>query len=65
MGRAISHDALGDQWEAATVETLTIWLIFIEMLVGNLRHDTSHRFPLFLSGDFRLPTKKPHNKGHI
>ena len=43
MGRAISHDALCDQWEAATVEdvgALAIWLIFVEMPVGNLSHTT-------------------------
>ena len=67
MGRAISHDALCDQWEAATVEDVeapAIWLIFIEMQVGDLRQDTSHGFPLFLYlGDFCLPTRNLHNMG--
>ena len=50
VGRAISHDVLCVQWEAATVEyvgVLAIWLIFADMSVGDLRQDTSHWFPPF------------------
>ena len=66
MGRAISHDALCDQWEAATVDcwgikcSLAIWLIFIEMdgekpkTIHTLHTDS----PFFLYfGGFASPRK--------
>ena len=68
MGRAISHDVLCGQWEAATVEdveVLVIWLIFIEMPVENLRHFTLIPPFFCIFGDFCLPTRNPHNRSQV